>query len=253
MFSNYINSIDIGVIFINLKIIRSFDKISLYLYIHDSFLDLMFFNLKKNRKFFQLRRRLNRKFLYKYKKLEKKISEKKMWMMPFLRRKTVLKYCRKFLFLFLKNKILKTYWNNFKNLLNMHLKRIVSVGFNEIFVMGLSKMDVNANIISEFFFIRLKQYYTIWEVLRNINYLFKTLMHRRKRLVKGYRITCSGRFSRKQRTTYSWKSFGSLALSTMKSKLDYSYRTIALKYSSCTIKVWIRLNRKKRRKVDFVV
>jgi len=109
MFSNYINSIDIGVIFINLKIIRSFDKISLYLYIHDSFLDLMFFNLKKNRKFFQLRRRLNRKFLYKYKKLEKKISEKKMWMMPFLRRKTVLKYCRKFLFLFLKNKILKTY------------------------------------------------------------------------------------------------------------------------------------------------
>jgi len=43
----------------------------------------------------------------------------------------------------------------------MHLKRIVSVGFNEIFVMGLSKMDVNANIISEFFFIRLKQYYTI--------------------------------------------------------------------------------------------
>lgn len=97
-------------------------------------------------------------------------------------------------------------------------------------------MNVNANIISEFFFIRLTQYYTIWEVLRNINFLFKSLM-RGKRLVKGYKITCSGRFSRKQRTTYSWKAFGSLAFSTVKSKLDYSYKTIALKYSACTIKV----------------
>lgn len=113
-------------------------------------------------------------------------------------------------------------------------------------------MNVNANIISEFFFIRLKQYYTIWEVLKNINYLFKILM-RKKKIVKGYKITCSGRFSRKQRATYSWKSFGSLALSTMKSKLDYSYRTIALKYSSCTIKVWVRLNKKRNKLVDFII
>lgn len=102
--------------------------------------------------------------------------------------------------------------------------------------MGLSKMNVNASIISEFFFIRLKQYYTIWEVLKNINFLFRILM-RKKRIVRGYKIMCSGRFSRKQRATYNWKSFGSLALSTVKSKLDYSYRTIALKYSSITIKV----------------
>jgi ribosomal protein S3 len=76
---------------------------------------------------------------------------------------------------------------------------------------------------------------------------------KKKRIVKGYKITCSGRFSRKQRATYSWKSFGSLAFSTVKSKLDYSYRTIALKYSSCTIKVWVRLGKKHKNLVDFVV
>jgi ribosomal protein S3 len=124
--------------------------------------------------------------------------------------------------------------------------------FSKIFIIGLSKMNVNANIISEFFFIRLTQYYTIWEVLRNINFLFKSLM-KGKRLVKGYKITCSGRFSRKQRATYSWKAFGSLAFSTVKSKLDYSYKTIALKYSSCTIKVWVRLGKKKTNLVDFVI
>lgn len=29
----------------------------------------------------------------------------------------------------------------------------------------------------------------------------------------------------------------------MKSKLDYSYTTIALKYGSCTIKVWVNLRK----------
>lgn len=63
-------------------------------------------------------------------------------------------------------------------------------------------MNVNASIISEFFFIRLKQYYTIWEVLKNINFLFRILM-RKKKIVRGYKIMCSGRFSRKQRATYN--------------------------------------------------
>lgn len=78
----------------------------------------------------------------------------------------------------------------------------LSSSIKKFFVIGLSKMNVNANIIGEFFFIRLTQYYTIWEVLKNINYLFRSLM-KKKKLVKGYKITCSGRFSRKQRTTYS--------------------------------------------------
>jgi hypothetical protein len=193
-----------GVIFVNLKIIRSFDDVSFYIYIHDSFLDLLFFNLKKNRRFVMMRKLLARKFYRKYRKIVRKKYKlsKRLKVISFLKKKLVLRYGKKLFFLFIKNKILRFYWINFKILLLTYLKRFSISSFNRIFVFGLSKMNVNANIISEFFFIRLTQYYTIWEVLKNINFLFKTLM-RKKRLVKGYKITCSGRFSRKQRTTYT--------------------------------------------------
>lgn len=254
VFSFYFNMTAAGVIFVNLKIIRSFNDISFYIYIHDSFLDLLFYNLKKNRRFIMMRKLLARKFYRKYRKIVRKKYKllKRLKLVSFLKKKLVLKYGKKLFFLFIKNKILRFYWLNFKALLLTYLQRFSSRSLNKVFVFGLSKMNVNANIISEFFFIRLTQYYTIWEVLKNINFLFRTLM-RKKRLVKGYKITCSGRFSRKQRTTYTWKSFGSLAFSTVKSRLDYSYRTIALKYSSCTIKVWIRLGKRKKNFVDFII
>jgi len=251
--TTHLDSTNAGIIFVNLKIIRSFNNISLYVYIHDSFLDLLFFNLKKNARFLLIKRLFNKKFYKKYRKALRQNKQLKQGLFMLLKKRVILRYSRKLFFLFIKNKILKIYWESFKTLSLFYLKRFSRSSFlSKIFIIGLSKMNVNANIISEFFFIRLTQYYTIWEVLRNINFLFKSLMKKR-RLVKGYKITCSGRFSRKQRTTYSWKAFGSLAFSTVKSKLDYSYKTIALKYSSCTIKVWVRLGKKKSNLVDFVV
>lgn len=68
-------------------------------------------------------------------------------------------------------------------------------------LIGLSRIAISAGIVAEYFRIRLVQYYTVWEVLRSVNYLFKTMM--RKGVVIGYKISCSGRFSRKQRTTYT--------------------------------------------------
>lgn len=253
LFTSYLDSTNVGVIFVNLKIIRFFDNLSLYIYIHDSFFDLLFFNLKKNARFLLIKRLFSKKFYKKYRRAIRINKQLQSRLFIILKKKIILKYSRKLFFLFIKNKILKIYWDNFKGLLIFYLKKFChSNSFLKVFIVGLSKMNVNASIVSEFFFIRLTQYYTIWEVLRNINFLFKSLM-RKQKIVKGYKITCSGRFSRKQRTTYSWKAFGSLAFSTVKSKLDYSYRTIALKYSSCTIKVWVRLGRKKTNLVDFVI
>lgn len=258
IFSFTLDSTFMGLVFVNLKILRSFNSLSLYIYIHDSFLDLLFFGLKKHARFLRIKKSLNRVMYHKKyrKKLVKTLSGAKNIgkTLRLLKRRKLLRYSRKLFFLFLKNKILNIFWRFFKTAMLFHLKRFFPSLKTDIFIMGLSKKHVNASIVSEFFFIRLKQYYTIWEVLKNINFLFRGLMKKKKRFVKGYKIMCCGRFSRKQRTTYNWKSFGSLALSTVKSRLDYSYRTIALKYSSCTIKVWVRLGKTKRRKLyDFVV
>jgi len=256
IFSFHLDSISVGLILVNLKIIRSFNSLSLYIYVHDSFLDLLFFNLKKDKMYLFVKSYYHQRFFRKYRGyMRSKKYGSNIRLLYILQKRLVFKYSRKLFFLFLKNKILRVFWDNFKGVLNYYLSKALVCGSTNlinIYIMGLSKMNVNASIISEFFFIRLKQYYTIWEVLKNINFLFKILM-RKKRIVRGYKIMCSGRFSRKQRATYNWKSFGSLALSTVKSKLDYSYRTIALKYSSITIKVWVRLNRKKRNLVDFIV
>jgi len=64
-----------------------------------------------------------------------------------------LKYSRKFFFLFIKNKILKAYWDGLKGLMSFYLKRFNPTFIQpKIFILGLSKMNVNANIISEFFY-----------------------------------------------------------------------------------------------------
>lgn len=56
-------------------------------------------------------------------------------------------------------------------------------------------------MIGQFFNLRLKQYYTIWEIFRSINFYFRTLIYKKK-IMSGYKIAFSGRFSRKQRTSY---------------------------------------------------
>jgi ribosomal protein S3 len=119
-------------------------------------------------------------------------------------------------------------------------------------VISLCKYSINANIIGQFFSIRLQQYYTIWEIFKNIKVLFKKLMFTHN-VLKGYKIIFSGRFSRKQRTTYSWKNFGTLGPATVKSKLDYSNTVIPLRYSLCSIKVWICLKNKNINTIDFII
>jgi hypothetical protein len=243
-----LNSVRAGVVFVNLKVIRSFGSLSLYVYVHDGFSDLLFTDLRRHYRFSLVRKFLKRFFAGRYKK-----HQKKRLLIYQLAKKITRRYPRKFFFLFLKNKMLRLYWNTIKSLILAVFPRFIcNIPAPKVYVLSLSKNNVNANIVGEFFFVRLKQYYTVWEVLRNVNYLLQSLMRRKRCFVRGYKILCSGRFSRKQRATYSWRVFGSLAVGSMKSKLDYTYRTIALKYSTCTIKVWVRLGQK-RKSVNFVV
>src|SRR3989344_5315152 len=66
LLTSHLSSTAVGIIFVNLKIIRFFDNISLYLYIHDSFLDLLFFNLKKNARFVLIRRLFKKVYPFKF-------------------------------------------------------------------------------------------------------------------------------------------------------------------------------------------
>lgn len=244
----------VGILFSHIKMLRSFSSTRFYLFIHDSYLDVLLYEINRLWKIRDIRENYNRRFIKRlflgleFVKLNKSDEAK------------FLKYLKKtysfrlhfFISKYIKFKFLKQYWTIIKQLFFLNLKKIGIINYSKLFIVGLSKWNVNASIIAEFFYIRLKQYYTIWEILRTINYLFK-LLRFKYRIIKGYRIVFSGRFTRKQRSTYSWRTVGSISPSTVKSNLDYCHTSVVLKYSICTVKVWVRLKKGWSSKIDYIL
>jgi ribosomal protein S3 len=234
-----------GILFSHIKLLKLHTAINIYIYIHDTFLDVVMHNFNKRKKIIRFKKsvvRRNRRRLYNL------TLDTQNWVL-FI----TLKQIRFLLQNYLKRKFLSKFWNFFKRFCITFLNKMTPV--QNVFnfkIVGLCKNYVNANIIGQFFYTRLKQYYTIWEILKSINFYLKTLINK-KQIIKGYKIMFSGRFSRKQRTTYSWKNFGTLNTSSMKSNLDYTNMVIPLRYSTCSLKIWLTLNQKKINAVNFVV
>lgn len=214
--------------FNSITIIRQFKNVYINVYIHDSFFDFYMFTLGRN----YLLTRLKKKVLGNigYILRSKRISVFDYLIKKFLANITNL------MVLFIKNKILSKFWNAFKFFSISNICKLASIKNVDMRIICISKYNVNANIISQFFNIRLQQYYTVWEIFKNINVLFKKLMFTHK-VLKGFKIVFSGRFSRKQRTTYGVKKFGTLGPGTAKSRLDYANLVIPLRYSLCSVKI----------------
>ncbi len=69
--------------------------------------------------------------------------------------------------------------------------------------------------------------------------------------VKGFRIVCAGRFTRKEIALYDLRTYSSVPFSGVSSRLDFSLSEVVLKYSICGIKVW--LNRFVLSERDFAI
>jgi hypothetical protein len=62
-------------------------------------------------------------------------------------------------------------------------------------------------------------------------------------LLYGYKFHFVGRFTRKQKAASLWFSRGANSVSSMKIDLDYGFHTVTLRYSACTLKVWLYKNK----------
>jgi ribosomal protein S3 len=49
----------------------------------------------------------------------------------------------------------------------------------------------------------------------------------------------AGRFTRRDRATFVWKSFGKMNLNTKTSFIDYYVKDVQLPYSRCIAKLWV--------------
>ena len=81
---------------------------------------------------------------------------------------------------------------------NYILNKNINKSLNYINILCVSKYFILSKIVSDFIAIRLSQNFRLGEVLSSVNGFFYKL-YKRYKLIKGYKIQCSGRFTRKQR------------------------------------------------------
>lgn len=106
---------------------------------------------------------------------------------------------------------------------------------NVYFVIRKSE-DISASSIIYFILGKIANYYKLSSIINSITKILQ--LYIKYNLIFGYKILCMGRFSRKDRASYIWRSF-KIPLNTKFSAIDFSWRNIILKYSICIIKVWI--------------
>jgi hypothetical protein len=124
------------------------------------------------------------------------------------------------------------------SILNFFLRKFISgLGLNynfNLFLLPITKLDYTSIFIGRYLAIRLKQRYRLMQALGPI---FKEL--KRNRMLDGFRIMCSGRFTKKEIATYQWHRHGSVPLSTLKAHVDFANVPFVMKYSVCSFRVWL--------------
>lgn len=62
--------------------------------------------------------------------------------------------------------------------------------------------------------------------------------------ISGFKMTCSGRFTRAERATYKWYRSGKLSLNSVRAPLIYDFTEKSLKFGMISIKIWLQYNLK---------
>lgn len=125
--------------------------------------------------------------------------------------------------------------NSLKNMIFFLLKKN-TINFSKfnIVLKKLEVSEINAAIMSKYIAIRLRQRFQLKEALMPM------LRHlSNNEYVRGFRIVCAGRFTRKEIALYDLRTYSSVPFSGVASRLDFSLSEVVLKYSICGIKVWL--------------
>lgn len=126
---------------------------------------------------------------------------------------------------------LKHYLNYFFNLFMSRKNLNYSI---QILFHPISRLDMTSSFLARYLSLRLKQRYRLMQALGPV---LSDL--RQNSMIEGYRITASGRFTKKEIATYQWFRFGSVPTSTLSAKVDFTIMPFVLKYSLCCFKVWL--------------
>lgn len=118
--------------------------------------------------------------------------------------------------------------------LNTVFKNLVGSKNFRIYLKKLEVTELTAAVISKYLAVRLRQRFQLKEaLLPMLRHLSNTFF------VRGFRVVCAGRFTRKEIALYDLRTYSSVPFSGATSRLDFSLAEVVLKYSICGIKVWL--------------
>lgn len=130
------------------------------------------------------------------------------------------------------------YWQLLNSTLVFYDSKIEKI--NSVFFFNtynLSFSNISVETITKYISLRLQKKYSLNWIIKPI---IKDLTSKVKQKVfLGYKLVCSGRFTRKQIATYTWVRGGSVKLNSISSLIKYSESRSRLKYGTCGIKLWI--------------
>lgn len=115
-----------------------------------------------------------------------------------------------------------------------HMPQKIFLNSVKIILKKMEVSELNATIVSKYIATRLRQRFQLREILMP---LLRHLTY--NKYVRGFRITCAGRFTKKEIALYDLHTFSSVPFSGVTAQFDYSLSEVVLKYSICGIKVWL--------------
>ena len=212
-----------NIIISHYKVFRSFDKVFVNFYYYNA-------GLEEKKYYFQVNSLLN---------LLKKRARIKNFSNETFKTNSISKIRVNSLYSYIiKVVISNLYWYLINKSLSFFINKLNHNSDNYYFnTYSLDFFNVTTDIIATYISLKLQQRYSLNWVLRPI---LKDLTSKMKsKVFSGYKIVCSGRFTRKQIATYMWMKQGSLQLNNFSSLVKYSQASIKLKYGLCGIKVWL--------------
>lgn len=114
----------------------------------------------------------------------------------------------------------------------------------EVEFFGLDSETLSSQFIARYICIKLKQGYSLGELISNVRKNLNSLMHEGKEKLYGFRIDCDGRFSRRQRASFESIKEGRVSLNRHQLTIDYGCDEVALKYGVCNVRVWLNKTEK---------
>jgi ribosomal protein S3 len=116
-----------------------------------------------------------------------------------------------------------------------------SVYEREVYLMNMSKPNaIDAGVILHFVEVFLRRRRRVTKINKLFYRLIKILrFFRGKYRLRGFKFLLAGRFLRRDRATFIWRTRGAVPLGTKLAKIDFATRSMQMKYSRPIAKLWI--------------